>query len=174
MKRIPIYAQGGVIRAWAQVSDEDYEFLSELRWRLRWGYATADRYGGGGRVFVIMHRVVWQRMAGRALLAGEQVDHINRDTLDNRRENLRLASNEQNQMNRNGHRTYKGKPTSSKYKGVFWHAKGKKWMAAIGVENRSKYLGLFASEEEAARAYDAAARRLYGEFACCNFEEAAP
>lgn len=174
MKRIPLYAQGGVIRAWAQVSDEDYEYLSGWRWRVRWGYASTDRREGGRAVGVVMHRIVWERMAGRALLAGEQIDHINRETLDNRRENLRVVNNVQNQMNRGGHRTYKGKPTSSQYKGVFWHAKGKKWMAAIGVENRSKYLGLFASEEEAARAYDAAARRLYGEYACCNFEEAAP
>lgn len=174
MKRIPLYAQGGVIRAWAQVSDEDYEYLSGWRWRIKWGYACTDRREGGKAVGMVMHRMVWERMAGRALLAGEQIDHINRETLDNRRENLRVVNNVQNQMNRGGHRTYKGKPTSSRYKGVFWHAKGKKWMAAIGVENRSKYLGLFASEEEAARAYDAAARRLYGEYACCNFEEPAP
>ena len=83
-------------------------------------------------------------------------------SLDDRRENLRICTMRQNQMNKN-------KPnieTTSKYKGVCFQYK--KWRASISVKNKCRYLGLYESEIEAARAYDTAAKEFYGEFATIN------
>ncbi len=91
---------------------------------------------------------------------GYEVDHINHDGLDNRRCNLRLATRANNCHNQ---RSFKG---SSKYKGV-WRV-GEKWAACIRVDGRSKRLGTFVSEKEAALAYNQAAREHYGEFAKLN------
>jgi hypothetical protein len=100
---------------------------------------------------------------------GLYVDHINGDTLDNRRANLRIATNSQNQANRI--RLKSG--TSSRYRGVTWNKASQKWQAGIKCNLKSTHLGLFESEEEAARAYDRAAREMFGSFARPNFEEAA-
>lgn len=92
-----------------------------------------------------------------------EVDHINHDVHDNRRANLRLVTHQQNLFNR---RSFKH--TTSKYKGVcFNRAKGK-WQAAIKHNNVSIYLGLFAEEHEAAKAYNAKAVELQGQHACLN------
>src|SRR5690606_26970907 len=92
------------------------------------------------------------------------VDHINRDPSDNRITNLRLASPEQNRSNMPGRAG-----SASAYKGVsFSHGK-KKWMAKIGMRGKQKYLGYFAREEDAARAYDTAAYAYAGEYALLNF-----
>jgi hypothetical protein len=92
------------------------------------------------------------------------VDHKNRNGIDNRRPNLRLATESQNCMNRQKQRV-----TSSKYKGVSWVRSSGKWKAAIQVDKKNLHLGYFEDEEEAARAYDAAARKYQGEFAYQNF-----
>lgn len=78
--------------------------------------------------------------------------------------NCRWATSQQNSMN-----TGKHKPTASRFKGV--SAKGKRWGACIKHNRRGIYIGVFDTEEEAASAYDVKARELFGEFACCNFEE---
>jgi hypothetical protein len=91
------------------------------------------------------------------------VDHINGNGLDNRRANLRPATQQQNQANCH---TIK---SSSGYKGVTFHRATGRWQAAVGYNNRKVYLGLFDTPEQAAHTYDAAARRLFGEFARPNF-----
>lgn len=94
---------------------------------------------------------------------GIEVDHKNRDGLDCRRENLRVATRSQNASN---------SPSiggTSKYKGVNWHRARGKWAAYIKHNMVRKYLGLFLSEQDAACAYDAAAIRMHGEFAYLNF-----
>jgi hypothetical protein len=97
---------------------------------------------------------------------GMVVDHINGDTLDNRRANLRICSVSQNAMNQAPQRIKR-----SKYKGVTRHKK--KWLSQINqrVAGKQKHthLGLYDSEEDAARAYDKKAKELYGEFALLNF-----
>ncbi len=87
-------------------------------------------------------------------------DHRNGDGLDNQRSNLRPANAAQNNHNQRpqvGH--------SSRFKGVTWHKKVRKWQAAIKVCGKTHYLGCYVSEEEAAAAYAAAALAFQGEYA---------
>mgnify|MGYP001604006363 CR=1 FL=1 len=103
---------------------------------------------------------------GRFILSAPKhlhVDHINGDALDNRRENIRLCTVSQN----NANRFFKlGK---SKYKGVSKHPLSKKWRATIGINWRNLHLGVFDKEIDAARTYDLAAKKYFGEFAKTNF-----
>lgn len=88
------------------------------------------------------------------------IDHKNKDQLDNKWDNLRLATRSQNQMNRGLQSN-----NTSGYKGVVWHKIIKKWVARIKIDNKTKHLGCFTSPEEAFVAYCEAAKVLHGEFA---------
>jgi HNH endonuclease/AP2 domain len=157
MKEISL-TQGKV----AQVDDADFEWLSQWKWcALRVGhtwYAVRTDYTGGRKQMVIMHRLV----VGRSDL---RVDHRDGNGLNNQRGNLRLVTASQNRCNS------RKRGGSSIYKGVCLRKRGKHWQAQIANLRVQKYLGSFNSEVEAARAYDAAARELHGEFACLNFYE---
>lgn len=98
-----------------------------------------------------------------------EVDHANGDGLDNRRANLRRATRTQNNANARLRRN-----NTSGFKGVSWDKRTGRWMAGIRIDYRQRYLGRFDSPEEAARAYDTAARQLFGEFARTNFEAVTP
>lgn len=91
-----------------------------------------------------------------------QVDHIDGNTLDNRKLNLRPCTSAQNSRN------YPSPKGTSKYKGVSWSKDVKKWRADIAVDYREIYLGLFINEANAARAYNEAAEKHFGEFAYLN------
>jgi hypothetical protein len=93
---------------------------------------------------------------------GVCVDHINRNPLDNRRENLRLATHSQNMQN-STRSSNKNTP-----RGVF--SAGRGYCATISHENKTHYLGWSESEEDAARIYDAVARNVHGDFAVTNFD----
>ncbi len=97
-------------------------------------------------------------------------DHKNRNPLNNQRSNLRLATQKQNSQNKS-----KRLNTSSQYKGVSWRKEVGRWIAYIVVDGTYKHLGYFPpeQEEEAALAYDTAAIKAFGEFACLNFPELA-
>lgn len=95
-------------------------------------------------------------------------DHINGDPLDNRRANLRQATPLQNVGN-----SKLSRRNTSGYKGVSWWEHKKRWKAYIAHDRRQKHLGYFDTPEEAARAYDAAAREKWGEFAWLNFPDEA-
>lgn len=146
----------------ALVDEADYAWASTLAWSaVRDGANVyAVRHGEGGRL-ERLHR----RVAGAA--PGQVVDHINGDGLDNRRANLRVCTRGENLRNRKVHRT-----SASGFKGVR-RQNGRRWQATITAHGRTHFLGMFDTAEEAARAYDAAARQMHGEFARLNFPEAA-
>jgi len=96
---------------------------------------------------------------------GHVVDHINGNTLDNRKSNLRICKQTENTYN--GRKRVVG---TSKYKGVHFDKGTKKWRARITPGGKSIHLGLYETQEEAAIAYDNAAIKYYGEFACLNKE----
>ena len=96
------------------------------------------------------------------------LDHIDGNPANNNITNLRAATFSQNQRNRKKGKFYKGKPTSSIYKGVTWDKGAKKWMVQIMINDKNKYCGYFDSEIEAAKTYDKAAIEAFGEFAKIN------
>ena len=161
----------------AIVDDIDAD-LAELRWHAvndyRAVYAIRSERGSDGRYRTVrMHRVVVGRMLGRALERCEQVDHIALDVggtsgLDNRRANLRVATNAENQRNARPAAAVGGRPVTSPYKGVDWRPDLRRWHSRIQVDKRRIHLGYFQSELEAAKAYDAAAIEYFGEFARVN------
>jgi hypothetical protein len=159
MKEIPL-SQGKV----ALVDDEDYEWLSQWKWCASFNgctwYAVRKDCSGPRRRMVKMHRLIM----GEPM--GIQVDHINGDGWNNQRKNLRLDPNSQNQHNRR-----KNRRGSSLFKGVSWRKGCRRWWAYIVHLGVKKHLGYFDSEEVAARAYDKAAKELFGEFARLNFPD---
>lgn len=148
----------------ALVDDEDFVLLAQYSWNtLRTNgrvYATTRSPDvDGDRTCRYMHRVILDAPADI------QVDHLNGDGLDNRRENLRLATNSQNSKNKGRYRN-----NSSGYKGVYKRLGRERWRADIMSDGQRRRLGEFSSAEEAARAYDKAALELHGEFARLNFQ----
>jgi hypothetical protein len=146
----------------AVVDAEDYLRLSQYKW-----HATTNNYAAawivvdGVRQKVLLHRFILS--AGKGLW----VDHINHDTLNCTKSNLRLARPQENSRNK----LKQGR--TSRFKGVCWHKRAGKWQAGYVVDARRIYLGLFVNEVDAAKAYDSAVRAAFGEFAFTNFKEAA-
>lgn len=151
--------------AFAQISPEDRAYL--MQWKWLYNPKTIRAYRGekhnGKNCSVYMHRVILNAPNDM------EVDHINGDRLDNRRENLRLASTTENR--RNTRKVYKPGVTTSIYKGVFWHKKLMKWASRIQVNRRRIWIGCFLDECAAAQAYDHAAKRYFGAFARLNFPD---
>ncbi|KKN85747.1 hypothetical protein LCGC14_0275520 [marine sediment metagenome] len=161
MKEIPL-TQGFV----SLVDDEDYEWLSLWKWyaavSVQAGGPRAVRVapkadGGSGHRIIYMHRVILDAQPG------EDVDHANHDTLDNQRKNIRRCTRSQNLMN-----SRKRLGCSSRYKGVYWHKRDRRWLAQIQKEGKRYHLGCFSNERDAACAYDLAAVEYFGEFASPN------
>lgn len=110
------------------------------------------------------HRLIWAWHYGR--YPEMDIDHIDRNRANNRIENLRLATRSRNNQN-----STKRAATSSRYKGVSWSKVAKKWHAYLNTEEGRMYLGIHVKEEDAARAYDTAAKEHFGEFAVLNLAE---
>jgi hypothetical protein len=152
----------------ALVDDEDFEWLNQWKWSANWAEECNTFYvrrAVGGKS-IWMHRLLakpkkWQ-----------QVDHKDHSGLNNQKLNLRSCSFRNNQWNSRKQRF----ALTSKYKGVCWKKQKRKWETKISAgrirENgmaMTLYIGLFDDEVVAAKAYDAAARKYFGEFACVNF-----
>lgn len=166
MKTVPLHGKKAAGRV-ALVDDEDYELVMQYRWnvhepeprpgrRPKCPYAVTNCYAGGRHATIRMHVLI---------MGAKGIDHIDHDGLNNQRRNLRLATGSQNNQN--------ARPrleASSQYKGVCKVGRGL-WRAYIDIEGQRRKLPDFASELEAAYAYDTAARELFGEFACPNFPE---
>jgi hypothetical protein len=145
----------------ALVDDADYDHLKSIAW-----FVNKDRYAVG---FVptnsrfqltYMHRLILNAQTG------ELVDHINGNTLDNRRENLRLVTSLQNHHNRG-----LSSLSTTGLKGVGWHKHAGKYQARIGYKGLRCHLGFFDDPETAALAYDFAARTLLGAFGRLNYSD---
>ena len=154
MKEIKL-TQGQV----ALVSDEDYDFLNQLKWYAVWNHSTKTFYAVRSACDrqIFMHRIILDAPKG---IDG---DHRNGNTLDNQRHNLRLDPDRRNTQN-----TKKYSTNTSGYKGVFWNKKANKWHAQVWYKCKIYYLGLFILKEDAARAYNKKALELHGEFARLN------
>ena len=122
-----------------------------------------------------IHRLIMERVLSRKLKRDEYIDHIDGNGLNNRRSNLRVATQSQNIANQPKYRT---RNFSSKYKGVCWDKERQNWMSYIGstygsagksIKTKREYLGRFKNEEDAARAYDKRAREVWGDYAHLNF-----
>ena len=150
-------------KKFAIVDQGDYEDLMKYKWHAHKEKTNfyAARKGRASEPFntLVMHRAIMNPPKDLC------VDHINHNGLDNRRANLRLATSAQNNWNRSARKWR----SSSKYKGVSWDKKEKRWIVSIRCHGKIDFLGRFKNETEAARAYDNAAKKLHGEFAYLNF-----
>lgn len=153
---------------WFEVSDNRRPEHAAAIWNARYAgeeaFSTVDsegrKYGSLLGLTLRANVVAWAVYYGE--WPSKMVDHRSRDNGDNRISNLRLASNKENSRNA------RSRGGASRFKGVAWHKKARKWMASITIDRRTKYLGLHKSESDAAKAYDIAAIRHFGEFAATN------
>lgn len=154
---------------YAIVDDEDFEELSKYNWHYakgsygREGYAKRDIYLGGGRKNMKLQHVWMHHLMD--VPKGMSVDHINGDRLDNRRSNLRMCTNTQNQQNRKVQKSLSG------FKGVSFKPKKKAWEARITVNGKTLYAGRSKDKVTTAIMYDEAAKKYFGVFARLNFQE---
>lgn len=145
----------------ALIDRADRDLIAGFNWRAHADPKRADLVyatAWHGDLHLLMHRLIVGAGPGVA------IDHANRNSLDNRRINLRRASKQQNGANRGSPRVAK----SSQYKGVSWNRGHTRWIAFIHVDGKSRSIGYFKTEIEAAAAYDRAAEEAWGEFAYLN------
>ncbi|MGE3267179.1 MAG: AP2 domain-containing protein [Chloroflexota bacterium] len=149
---IPLHTRAGSIRAYAVVDAADAEWASQWRWSLDSdGYAVRSTYDHGRRRLLKLHRALL------GLIHGDDTegDHIDRDRLNDRRNNLRATTREGNGQNVS---SFSG--STSEFRGVSWENGRQKWRADIKANGRSKNLGYFDTESEAAEAARLARARL--------------
>ncbi len=149
----------------ALVDDSDFEWLNQWEWYAlkdsNMFYAYRHVTINKKQTIVAMHREIL-RLEHKD---GKQIDHIDRNGLNNQRFNLRLCDYRQNQANQ-----ILRKNSSSKFKGVYWNKVCRKWQAQIGYNGKTIYLGLFTDKIEAGKVYDKKAIELFGRFANINFK----
>lgn len=145
-----------------EVDDEIYTLISHHKWCAlvcHGGHVYALRRDSTGQP-ILMHRSIV------GALPDDEVDHINGDTLNNHRANLRTCTKAQNQ-----HNSALRIDNKSGYKGVSWYSRYQIWRASIRVNGKWNHIGYYADPIQAALAYDTRANDLFGEFARLNFRE---
>jgi hypothetical protein len=158
------YTKYAHLGLYAVVDDGDFAWLDQYQWiptrtgRSRTLYAVTRVAGRQ----VKMHRLIMNAQTG------EEIDHWDNNGLNNTRQNLRRCTHQQNITKQR----VQMRPKHSVYKGVTWEKRRGKWMAYIKVCGRMKFLGYHPTQEDAARAYDAAAKEAFGEYVWLNFPEA--
>jgi hypothetical protein len=140
--------------------DEDFEKVNQPTWRFSIRYASRQNWINGKKKSLLMHRVI----LGLTFGDKRQIDHINGNGLDNRKLNLRVCKNGQNQMNLQVNR----KNNTSGFKGISWYKPTQKWVAKIQVNRKHFNLGYFTDKIEAVKRYNLSAKKYFGEFACLN------
>lgn len=145
--------------AFAIIDSADVPLVAEYNWMLDQARDRPDYASRGDHQrTVYLHRFLMS--AG----PGELVDHVNKDGLDCRRSNMRIATPWGNMAN-----VFKRTTNPNRFKGVRLRHDGAKWCARIQIHGKGIHLGSFDTAEEAARAYDQAAVKLFGDFASLNF-----
>lgn len=142
MKQIPLSGKCGIGKV-TLISDEDYKSVSGFLWYMdSKGYPYREKCKEK-RVF--LHQFIM----GVYPKGKTEIDHINGKKLDNRRSNLRFCTNAENRLNRTKYKT-----NTSGYRGVMYHKIAKKYMARVYINNKTHYLGLFKTKEEANKAVE--------------------
>lgn len=146
------------IRGYTMVDNEDFDFLSEFDWYIHNGYACCHIKQQDGQYKTT-------RMARLIMNAsiGQLVDHIDRDKLNNQRNNLRFANKSINSLNRDLQSNNK-----SGFRGVHFEKQTNKWRAELHSYDKHIRLGRFVDPKEAALAYNKAAKEFFGDFAVLN------
>jgi HNH endonuclease/AP2 domain len=144
----------------AIVDDEDFERVNQYKWCFQQGYALRGQWIKGEKITKIigLHRFIMNPKKD------EFIDHINGNGLDNRKENLRIVTKQQNAFNSN-----KPITNTSGYKGVSFFRRDKKWRAVIKLNQKYVHIGYFDDKITAAKAYDKKAKELFGNFAKLNY-----
>lgn len=144
----------------ACIADDQDSDLADLKWCITDGYAVRETTGSHKtRRQLRMHCVILERMLGRKLEPGEECDHKDLNRLNNRRDNLRLATHSQNKHNRGKFRNNK-----SGCAGVHWSTDDQKWRVRIAVNGKRLSLGFFDDIEEAKAVRQAAVLKYHGDF----------
>ena len=154
------------------VDEEDWDLVNQYKWHI-WGRDSRNPLYAltkipapetkSGKKDLPMHRLIMNAPKGM------QVDHINHNGLDNRKQNLRICTPGQNQQNQG-----KTRSNTSGFKGVSYFKITGKWRAAIRINKKETHIGYYDTPEEAAMAYDANANHYHGEYACLNFPQKKP
>ena len=152
----------------AIVDVEDFQWLSQKEWQVhdksKISYALGKKWLSHTKgITLAMHREIFKRH--NINIEGMDIDHINGNGLDNRKNNLRRCTNQENQFNTRSH-----KIGSSGYKGVSWNKVDKKWQVYLRTKSKVHFCGQFKDKKSAAIAYDLMAKKLHGNFANLNFK----
>lgn len=141
----------------AFIDRQDYDKIKQWKWTCGGSITKkfyARRYSKGKTIY--MHRQIMD-------FPDLEVDHVNGNTLDNRRKNLRIATHTENSKNR-----MVNKNSSSQLKGIWWYEKLKRWQVYIKTDRKRKYLGVFKDKILASKAYNDAALKYHGKYAKFN------